>query len=622
MTADMWIALIILVGAIVLFVIEWLRVDLVAIGVVVALMLSGLLTVQESLAGFSSTAVITIAALFVVGGAMFYTGIAQVMGERLLRIAGTNETRLIVVIVIAVAFMSAFISDTGVVAVMLPAVISLTVTAKIAPSKLLLPLAIGSLLGGATTLIGTPPNIIIADLLRDSGLTPFGFFSYTPMGILIMIVGILFMAMVGRRLLPAHVPHRDVQSVETAEELIALYRLPDNLFRLRVRHNSPLVNQTIAESGLGQRFLVTVIRIVRPTEPQMLARLGEQRILLQPDEQQIHDVTDVVVQPDDILVVQGDGNAIAAAAALWNLAVQPASTSDQESLVTDEIGIAEVLLPPRSALIGKTLPEIRFGTTYRLTVLDIRRPGEERALNLKQTTLQFGDTLLVQGEWKNIQALKSRRRDFIVMGEPQGVSGGLNRKRAPIALLVLLGMLVLIVTGITSVATASLVAALAMVLTGCLTMDEAYESVNWKSIVLVAGMLPMATALEQVGLVNLVADGFVDVLGDFGPRIVMMGLFLLTTLFTQVLSNTATAVLIAPVALATANRLGINPYAFLMAVAIAASTAYVTPVASPVNTLVMGAGNYRFIDYAKIGIPLVVVVMLFTMVALPFLWPF
>nr|MBN1229133.1 SLC13 family permease [Anaerolineae bacterium] len=618
----MWIALIILVGAIVLFVIEWLRVDLVAIGVVVALMLSGLLTVQESLAGFSSTAVITIAALFVVGGAMFYTGIAQVMGERLLRIAGTNETRLIVVIVIAVAFMSAFISDTGVVAVMLPAVISLTVTAKIAPSKLLLPLAIGSLLGGATTLIGTPPNIIIADLLRDSGLTPFGFFSYTPMGILIMIVGILFMAMVGRRLLPAHVPHRDVQSVETAEELIALYRLPDNLFRLRVRHNSPLVNQTIAESGLGQRFLVTVIRIVRPTEPQMLARLGEQRILLQPDEQQIHDVTDVVVQPDDILVVQGDGNAIAAAAALWNLAVQPASTSDQESLVTDEIGIAEVLLPPRSALIGKTLPEIRFGTTYRLTVLDIRRPGEERALNLKQTTLQFGDTLLVQGEWKNIQALKSRRRDFIVMGEPQGVSGGLNRKRAPIALLVLLGMLVLIVTGITSVATASLVAALAMVLTGCLTMDEAYESVNWKSIVLVAGMLPMATALEQVGLVNLVADGFVDVLGDFGPRIVMMGLFLLTTLFTQVLSNTATAVLIAPVALATANRLGINPYAFLMAVAIAASTAYVTPVASPVNTLVMGAGNYRFIDYAKIGIPLVVVVMLFTMVALPFLWPF
>jgi di/tricarboxylate transporter len=256
-----------------------------------------------------------------------------------------------------------------------------------------------------------------------------------------------------------------------------------------------------------------------------------------------------------------------------------------------------------------------------LTVLGIRRPGDEVALDLKSTPLRFGDTLLVQGPWENILALRKRRRDFVVMGQPEEMIGAPTRKKAPVALLILVGMLLLMITNLVPVATASMLAGLAMVLTGCLTIDDAYESVDWKSIVLIAGMLPMAIALEKVGLVALAADGLAASFGRMSPMVVMAGLFLVTSLFTQVLSNTATTVLIAPIALAAAQNMNLQPQAFLMAVAIAASMAFASPVASPVNTLVMGAGHYRFSDYIKVGMPLIFLSMLITVLVLPLLWP-
>jgi len=623
MTPDMWITLAVLVVAILLFVTEWLRVDLVALGVVVVLMLTGVLSVGEALAGFSSTAVVTIAALFVVGGAVFYTGLARLMGERILQVAGRSEARLIPVIMIAVALLSSVMSDTGVVAVMLPAIVSLAASARISPSRLLIPVAFGALLGGASTLIGTPPNIIVTDLLRDAGYQPFGFFSFTPMGAVLIALGVLFMATLGRRLLPDHQPRRAVQQVEAPRELIELYRLPDNLFRLRVRAGSPLVGQSIVEAGVGARFEISVLEVERPSQPQTVARLGEQRLVVQSDApQHLRPAASVTLLPDDVLTVKGEAPVVSAAAAYWNLAIQPVSPTETDLLVSEEVGIAEVILPPRSSLIGRTLPGLRFGSRYHLTVLDIRRPGVEGSLSLKETVLGFGDTLLVQGEWKDILALRSMRRDFIVTGEPEAAAGAPYRHRAPVALAILLGMLVLIVTNLVSVAGAAMLAALLMVLTGCLSMDEAYESVDWKSIVLVAGMLPMATALEKVGLVNLAATAFTATLGGLGPRAVMAGLFLVTSIFTQVLSNTATTVLIAPIALATAERLGVGPYAFLLAVAIAASMAFATPVASPVNTLVMGAGGYRFKDYSRVGIPLIIIALLVIVLVLPLFWPF
>lgn len=619
MTLEMWLVLGILVAAIFLFITEWLRVDVVAVGVLLALMLTGVLTTGEALAGFSSTAVLTIASLFVVGGAVLHTGLAGAIGRRILTIAGDSEWRLVLVIMGAVTLMSGFMSDTGTVAVLLPAIISLATSTKISPAKLLIPLAFGSLLGGAMTLIGTPPNIIVSDILRDAGYEPFFFFSYTPMGLVLATIGIVFMVFVGRRLLPDRRVLVEKQVVATPKELVDVYRLPENLLRLRVRRGSGLIGRNVFESGLREEHGVTVLKIMRPPSLWEVAENGRNTTLkdtpLVPD-------PEVKIERNDVLIVQGEVTAVNQAAIHWNLAVQPAKPKDAKALLSREVGVAELLLPPRSSLLGKTLGELRFGSSYRLTVLAIGRPGTQEMLNLKTTRLQFGDTLVVQGRWHDISRLRDFRRDFVVMGEPESEINRPTPGKARWAAAIMAGMLVLMVGEFVPLITAALIAALLVVLTGCLTMDKAYDAIDWKSIVLIAGMLPMSTALSKVGLVDLIANGFVDTLGGMGPLAVMVGLFLLTSLFTQVLSNTATTVVIAPIALAAAQTLSIRPHAFLMAVAIAASMAFASPVASPTNTLVMGAGSYRFSDYAKVGVPLILLMLVAVALLLPVIFPF
>lgn len=622
MTPEMWIVLFILAAAIVLFVTEWLRVDIVALTVVVALMVSGILGPGEALSGFSNSAVLTIAALFVVGGAVLNTGLAGMIADSILKIAGNRESRLIGVIMGSVGTLSGFISDTGVVALMLPAITSLANRSKINPSRLLIPLTYGSLLGGASTLIGTPPNLIVTELLAENGLRPFSFFSFTPMGLTLMLTGILFMVLVGRRILPDRAVRREVQDVETPEELLRLYRLPDSLFRLRVRRSSKLVGQTLSASDLRRDFGINVLEIARPAQPRTVARIASQKIMIQAEEDEhLRPGQDFTLETNDILIVQGEPSEISRAAARWSLSIQPAESADQESLISGELGIAEVVLPPRSSLIGKTLRDVQFGARFRLTVLNIHRPGAE-TIDLKTSRLQFGDTLLVQGEWADIERLRRMRRDFVVLGTPELVMSAQNRKKAPLALAILLGMLVLVVGDFAPILTASMLAALLMVLSGCLSMDDAYGAIEWKSLVMVAGMLPMAAALEKVGLVELAAEGFAATLGGVSPMLVLAGFFLLTSIFSQVLSNTATTVLVAPIALATALQLGVAPYTFLLGVAVAASTPFASPVGSASNTLVMGAGNYRFSDYAKVGAPLILISMVLTTLILPVFFPF
>lgn len=628
MTWEAWIVLAILAAAIVLFITEWLRVDVVALGVVGLLMLSGILTVEEALAGFSNSAVLTITALFLVGGGIMQTGVADLLGRRILAVAGTSEVRLVVVLMTAVALLSGFMSSTGTVAVLLPAVLILARRTEINPAKLLMPLAFGSLLGGALTLIGTPPNIIVSDALREAGLEPFGFFSFTPIGLVLLVVGVLFMVFIGRNLLPDRREKVSAQRVATPKELVELYQLPEELLRLRVRRGSPLVGKTIADSGLRSRFDLDVLKIMRPQEARpefSLLGLGDgngRQAEKKPKDLPVVVAPETVIEMDDALIVRGDGDDVTRAAAALNLGVQPPKPKDSKALVGREVGVAEVVLPPRSSLIGSTLADTRFGSRYRLTVLNISRPGVDGELELKNTPLQFGDTLLVQGPWENIIALRQQPRDFIVTGEPEAMVGAPNQAKAPIALVIMVLMVVVLVLDLLPIVTASMLAGLAMVLTGCLTMDEGYRFIDWKSVVLVAGMLPMSTALEQVGLVDVAANGLVQVLGSVGPTAVLIGLFVLTSFFTQVISNTATTVIVAPVALAAAGRLSVSPYAFLMGVAIAASMAFATPVASPSNTLVMGPGNYRFADYIKIGVPLIGLMLLLSALVLPLLWPF
>lgn len=624
MTLDMWITLAVLVGAIVLFVTEWLRVDVVAMLVVIALMLSGILSADQALSGFSNPVVITIVALFVVGGAVLQTGVADIIGRRILRVAGTEETRLLLVIMVAVALLSGFMSDTGTVAVLLPAIISLARAAEISTSKLLIPLAYGALLGGATTLIGTPPNILMSELLSQAGYEPFGFFTYTPAGAVLLVAGVVFMLTIGRRILPDYRPQQDLERIATPKELVDLYRLPDNLYRLRIVSTSQLQGRTLQESRLREDFGVTVLQISREPQPRSVAQFAGQQLVLQSVEDKVlRPAFDTGFAVGDLLVVQGEPDDVRHAAATYGLSIAPRSGDehDEDVLIDQEVGIAELVLPPRSRMVGKSLVEVSFGRTYKLSVLGINRPGDERKLDLKSTTLQFGDILLVQGMWQDILALRRQRRDFVVMGQPEVMLGAPNRPKAPLALLILVAMLFVLVADLMPVALASLAAAMAMVLTGCLTMDDAYAAIDWKSIVLIAGMLPMSVALETVGLVDLVAQTLSNSLGGLGPLVIMAGLFLVTSVFTQVLSNTATAVLIGPIALATAQQLGLQPQAFLMVVAIAASMAFASPVASPVNTLVMGAGNYRFSDYIKVGVPMILLMMFGSLLVLPILFP-
>jgi di/tricarboxylate transporter len=335
---------------------------------------------------------------------------------------------------------------------------------------------------------------------------------------------------------------------------------------------------------------------------------------------------DTVVEADDILIVQGDAHDVGRVAAAWALGVQAATqanvTEEAVSRINNEVGVAEILIPNRSQLIGKTIVQLRFGKKYNLNVLGILAPGGRGDVNIREHKLEFGDTLLVQGRWEDIGLMRDDRRDFVVLGQPESTLRNPDRKKAMIALGILSIMIVLMITNWIPLLAVALSAALAMVLTKCMTMDEAYNAIDWKSIILIAGMIPMSIALEQVGLIDLAANSLTTYFGPYGPHAVMAGLFLLTSVFTQFISNTATSVVVAPVALTAAASLGVEPYAFLMAVAIAASMAFATPVASPSNTLVMGAGNYRFGDYMKVGTPLIFITLVATVIVLPLLFPF
>jgi di/tricarboxylate transporter len=616
MTPDMLFVFALLVISIALFLSQRLRMDLIAILAVLALMLSGILTPAEALAGFSDPVVLIIAGLFVVGAGLVQTGLADRLARVLQRAAGTGERRLLVMIMLAVALLSAFMSSTGTVAILLPVVMTLAWEAKISPSRLLIPLAYASLLGGMLTLIGTPPNIIVSNQLAAGGLSPFGFFTFTPVGLVMVAVGVLFMVVAGGRLLPMRKGQSPAslsageEAAVTLSELAAAYRLPENMFRLRVRRLSPLVGSSLSRLGLRSRHGVTVIEVqsrahedavpgpARPAEP------------------------GTILEAHDILLVQGDPADVARLAREQVLGVLPADASENH-IVSREVGLVEVLLTPRSRLIGQTLRGARFRDLYNTTVLAIRRLGEPLSGDISTIPLRFGDTLLVEGTWRNISLLREEPNNFVVVGQPKEMKARTRRShRAPHALVIVGLLLVLMTFDIVPAVTAVLLAAAALVLTGSVTMEEAYRSLNVESLVLIAGMLPVATALDKSGGIQFISGAMVGGLGAYGPLALMTGLFLLTSLFSQFISNTATTVLVAPIAFQAAASLGVAPQAFLMAVAVAASTSFATPIASPVNTLVLGPGNYHFGDFARLGIPLQFLMLLVSLVVLPLLFGF
>ncbi|HAS51649.1 MAG TPA: SLC13 family permease [Gammaproteobacteria bacterium] len=606
MTPDILFVFSVLAAAVVLFASSWLRSDVVALLVIVALILGDILPVAQAVAGFGDSVVVLIAGLFVVGEGLVQTGIAVQVGVWLTRMAGASEVRLLVLLMVAVATLGAFMSSTGVVAIFIPVVLGIAQRLGRDPGQLLMPLAFAALLSGPLTLIATPPNLMVNDALRSAGLQPFGFFDITPIGLLAAVAGILYMATIGKRLLPTRPLPIHAGRRQTLEELSARYPLVGQLHRLYLPGRSPLAGQTVAQAELRTRYGVTIIGITRG---------GRGVESLQPA------LADTELRTDDVLYIVSP---LAAAEQFCLgeglIALDVADEQIQE--LRNELGIAEVLLPPDSELVGRTLRQAAFRTHHGLSVLGIRRGDHPLVGNLIEEKLAFGDILLVAGAWKRIGLLQSDARDFLVLNLPVELSEvAPARRQAPAALLILLAMVVVMTFGLLPNTAAVLLAALAMGLFRCLRLDDAYRSINWPSLVVIAGMLPLAKALEQTGGVALMADGLVSGLGPLGPLALLSGVFLLAALVGLFISNTATAVLMAPVAIAAAQQIGVSPYPFAMTVAMAASAAFATPVSSPVNTLVMTPGNYRFNDFLRVGTPLILLMLVITLLVVPLLFP-
>jgi di/tricarboxylate transporter len=608
MSADAAIVFGILGVAGVLFASGRVRLDVTALLVAMALMLSGVLTPQQALAGFGDPVVLMVAGLLVVGEMMTRTGVSFALGGWLMRVGGASETRLLLLLMLAAGALGSVMSSTAVVAVFIPVVLTICAKTDLNASRLLMPLSFAALVSGMLTLIATTPNLVVSAELEAKGLAPFGFFSFTPIGLAVLAVAVAYMWGVGRHLLPGGSVAPPKSEARTLDDLGAGFGLEKRLHRLRVGSGSPLIGCTLAETEIGTRFETRVAGIERRD-----AR-GRRRVLISPSadaEAHLHDVLWLVAGVDDV-------ERLVAEAGLERLAI---GDRDRE-LLSAEHGLAVVLAHPESSLLGASLRDSEFRSRHALEVLGLRRRGEIVA-DFVDEPLEPGDSLLVMGTWHSIARLQGDTHDFVVLTLPEELDEvAPARERAPVALVILAGMVLLAALGAVPVVTAVLLAALAAVFTRCLSMEDAYGAISWSSLVLIAGMLPVADALESTGGVDLIVGALVDGLGEAGPYVLMSVFFVLTAGLGLVLSNTATAVLVAPIALRAASALDVSPYPLAMTVAIAASAAFVTPVSTPVVTLVVAPGSYRFLDFVKLGLTLLVLTWATTLLVTPLFFPF
>lgn len=603
-----------------LFVSGKIRSDLVALAALLVLMVTGILTPAEALSGFSSSVLVMMIGLFVVGGGIFQTGLAKMASSKLLQLAGTNDTRLLITVMLATSLIGAFISNTGTVAVMMPIVVSMARAANIHPGQLLMPLAFSGSLGGMLTLIGTPPNLIIQETLTGAGYAPLGFFSFTPIGLVVIATGVIGMLLL-RRLLP-RVTERDKgpeRDADALQQLASKYGLTQNLFRVRVSRGSPLVGRTLRELDMPARHDVTIIEVRR--------RESARDQILKTIQQEIAG-PDTIVEEGDVLYVNGAFERVQAFSESGGLTLLDHRVTEDQSLIpsyaTSDVGIAEVMLTPDSGLIGKPVRESGFRENYRLNVLGIQRKEQILLQDIKEARMRLGDALLVQGEWINIARLAEDQKDVVVVGQPLETARRVTMdNKAPIAAGIMLLMIGLLVTGWVPAVAAVMIAAVLMVAFGCVRgMEDAYRTINWESIVLIGAMIPVSIAVEKTGAARLLADALASGLGDYGPFALLAGAYFTTSLLTLFVSNTACAVLLAPIALAAAEQAGVSPYPFLFAVSVGASMCFASPFSTPPNALVMSAGRYNFGHYLKVGLPLQLLMGIVMVFVLPLLFPF
>lgn len=784
MSAEIIGVLLILAAVIFFLITEWMALEVLALLVLGVLAVTGLVSPIEALAGFSNPAVVTIWAVFILSGGLTRTGIANILGRQLLKVGGGRQITLVVVIMVIAGGLSAFMNNVAVAALMLPVVMDIARKTGRSPSVLLMPLAYGSLLGGLTTMIGTPPNILVTEALRQHDMTPFALFDFTPVGLLIMVTGIAFVAIVGVRLLPQRSVDRETPGYH---DYRARYGLAKNLARLNIPAGSALVGKTLAQSYLGSGLGLNVVGITRgsrsilaPSAAEQIAprdvlmvtgrldlleelnhwghllagartaavedlrdhgmqvmelelgaaspyvgrtiasidfrnRLGltvlavvrgewrmderlqsltldagdrlitygpQERVTALPEspyflkpvplnsaqlsettalgdrlhhlkvadapalvgktlnESRLGDAIDLqilsivdstgqaripdsgdVLNPEDELLVSGAAELLAILQMQGlegDLLADTSRVTDPASLEDDRVGLVEVVLSPHATLSGLNLSQLGFREKYGLTVLAIWRKGRAYHSDLRHMSLEFGDALMLYGPWDKLRIL-GREPDFIVLTKTaQEVP---REEKAKTALAVMAAVLLPVIAGWVPIYIAVVIGAAVMVLTRCLTMEEAYRYIAWKAVFLIAGMLPLGTALDKTGAARLLAENVVAFVGTLGPHAVLGGLLLITFIATSIIPTAALVVLMVPIALNTAAGLGLSPHALLMGIALAASSSFTSPISHPANVLVMGPGGYRFVDYLKVGIPLTLIVLLVLMVALPLFWP-
>jgi di/tricarboxylate transporter len=798
MTTEIALTLLILAAAVVLFITERIRLDLTALLVLVALAITGLVTPAEALSGFSNPAVITVWAVFILSAGLSRTGVADIVGRQMMRVAGHGQTRLLVVIMVTVAVLSAFMNNVGVAAMLLPVVVTISGKERIPPSKLLMPLSVGALLGGMTTLIGTPPNILASNALFDAGLEPFSFFDFTPVGVVLLIAGVSFMIFAGQRLLPVRNPMESLGLHKNGEEESDLYDLEERLVLVAIPEESRLAGKTLSESRIGAALGLTILGVERTDGkypnmradsvlesgdcllamgklnrleelsrtpfleieewdeqiehlvspditlaelviaedspfagstlaeidmgrtyglhvlviahngrkhytdlPYMVLEAGD-RLLVQSERRELQKLAqegpfaghlfpdppdgalataydlqhwllaaripegslldgrslaeddlpgtfglsviaivrdragvevgmhessraplpvphaDTVLAAGDVVWLKGQPEDLAVVRGLQNLEVRRQIDMGKIELETPNVGLAEAVLAPRSKLFNKTLRETHFRERYGLSVLAVWRNGRAYRSDLGDLPLKSGDALLLYGPREYISLLE-QEADFVVVTSdlPQVPA----RERAPAAVLIM-GLFVLtVLMGWLNIAIAAVAAAALMVLGGCLTMEDAYQAIEWRAVFLIACMLPLGLAMESSGTAQFLANGMVGLVGPWGGTAVLAGFFLMTNIASQFMPNPVVTVLMAPIAITTAADLMLSPYALMMVVAIAASASFMSPVGHPANVLVMGPGGYRFADFVKVGIPLTLVVLVITLLVLPIFWP-
>ena len=632
----MTITLIILVITVAMFIWGRVRADIVALTALAALLVLGILTPAEALAGFSSPIVIMMIGLFVVGGAIMQTGLAKLTGNKLMALSRGNETITFLLVMLVTSFIGAFVSNTGTVALMMPIIMSIAAGSGMQSSRFLMPLAFAGSLGGMLTLIGTPPNLVIDEVLTEAGYQPLAFFSFFPVGIIVIAIGIIVLMPLSKIFLSKSQGSKKKKNAKSLDDLVDEYRLLDNLHRYIVPSSRTsaardengnqldIVGKTLKELSIQKKYGVSIIEIRNEKK----SRLG-----LVKDVNQNMAKSSSTIQVHDTLYIIGDEQKMQRFARDYGLRKMKDVKIDFYDL-----GLSEIVVMPTSNFAGLRIGDANLRKRFGINVLGVKRGSSSSSSeggrggneyitdNLIAAKLHVGDMLLVQGEWTNLAHLTADTTNWVVLDQPEKTADKvLLDYKAPVAAAIMLLMIAMMVFDFIPVApvTAVIIAGLLTVFAGCFrNVEAAYKTINWESIVLIAAMMPMSTALEKTGASALVSQGLVDSLGAMGPTALLAGIYFTTSLMTMFISNTATAVLMAPIALVAAQQVGVSPYSFLFAVTLGASMCFASPFSTPPNALVMKAGGYTFMDYVKVGLPLQIIIGVVMTFVLPLLFEY